>query len=374
MQIALVHDYLKEYGGAERVLEALHQMFPQAPVFVAIYNRQGLGIHAARFKGWDIRTSVMQQIPFITQLLSPLKFLSPLAFESFDLRSFDLVISSSSAYFSKAVITQPNCLHINYVHTPPRYLYGYTVSSSYQKNIISRVLGGLLNHFMRLWDFELSQRPDILVANSENIRKRISKFYRRDSVVIYPPVQAVSTKGDKKEYFLSLGRLDRGKGVNLVVAACNQLRLPLKVVGAGREEESLKKAAGATVHFLGAVSEEEKFKLYAGAKALILAAEDEDFGITSVEAQATGTPVVALRVGGYLETVIENKTGVFFGPEAHQPMADDKALVESLTAVLKEFDPTKFKAEDCQENAQKFSKARFKKEMLDLIDRQLKKV
>lgn len=365
-----MHDFLKEYGGAERVVEVLHEIFPQAPLYVSIFDSKGLGIHAAKFKDWNIHTSWMQKIPFITKLASPLKFLSPIAFESFNLKDFDLVISSSSAYYSKAVITTVNCLHINYVHTPPRYLYGYTSSTTYKKNIIQQVFNGILNHLMRLWDFELAQRPDLLVANSENVRKRINKFYRRDAVVIYPPVDvktiARHTKDSRlkpKDYFLYLGRLDRGKRVALIIQACNQLELPLKVAGTGKEEGNLKKLAGSTVEFLGPVSDEQKAKLYLNAKALILASEDEDFGITSVESQAAGTPVIALKAGGYLETVIPGKTGVFF----------NKPTVESLVSALQNFDPDKFNPQTLQKNAEKFSKEKFKKAILDLVDKNLSK-
>lgn len=371
MKVALIHDYLKEYGGAERVVETLHEIFPQAPLYVSIFDPKGLGIHADRFKNWDIRTSWMQKIPFITKLLSPLKFLSPIAFESFNLGDFDLVISSSSAYYSKAVITPARALHINYVHTPPRYLYGYTNSTSDHKNILKQILIAVLNHLMRIWDFELSQRPDILVANSQNVRKRIQKFYRRDAVVIYPPVdvrgiksQVVGSKQRQKDYLLYLGRLDRGKRVDLIILACNQLGLPLKVAGSGAEENNLKKIAGSTVEFVGSVSDAQRAKLYAGAKGLILAAEDEDFGITSVEAQVSGTPVIALKAGGYLETVISGKTGVFF----------NEPTVESLVAVLPDFDPSKFKTRDLQKNAVRFSKEKFKRAILDLIDKNLRKM
>lgn len=364
MKVALVHDYIREYGGAEKVLEVLHEIFPQAPVYTAYYNPQGLGIHAKKFKDWDIRSSILQKIPFANKLISPFRIFAPLIFENFDLGEFDLVISSSSAvYFAKSVITKPSTLHISYIHTPPRFLYGYTTSFNYKKHLLSRVGGEIMNHFLRIYDFEVSQRPDILVANSKNIQKRIKKFYRRDSVVIYPPVdlEEFREKGEarrEKGYFLSLGRLVRGKGTEIIVASCTKLNLPLKVAGIGPELDRLKSLAGSTIDFLGSVTDEERVKLYQEAKALILAAEDEDFGITAVEAQASGIPIIALRAGGYLETIIEGKTGVFF----NEPNST------SLCQAIENFDPKKYNKKDCIKNAQKFSKQRFKKEMLQLIE------
>lgn len=373
MKIALVHDYLREYGGAERVLEVLHEMFPSAPVFTAYYDPKGLGIHNARVREWDIRTSWMQKLPFGNRLISPLRIFASSAFESFDLIDYDVVISSSSTYFANAVITKPEALHINYIHTPPRYLYGYATSYNYKKHWYTRILGEIANHFLRLYDFEIAQRPDILVANSKNIAARIKKFYRRDSVVIYPPVNTEKFKiqnsklktasQNSKDYYLSLGRLVRGKGTEIIVEACRKLNLPLKVAGSGPEEERLKKIAGKDTEFLGLVNEEELPELLSRAMATIVASEDEDFGIVPVESMACGTPVIAVKRGGFLETVIPGKTGEFF----------EKATTDSLMKTLKEFDPKKISSEDCRKQAEKFSKTRFKKEMSELISKNLKK-
>lgn len=371
MKVALVHDYLREYGGAERVLEVLHEMYPDAPVFTAYYNPKGLGINASRFISWDIRPSWFQNFPFADKLLSPFRIFGPKMFESFNLKEFDLVISSSSAtHLAKSVITRPDALHISYIHTPPRFLYGYTTSFNYKKHWWTRIGGEIINHFMRIMDFEVSQRPDILIANSKNIAKRIKKFYRRESVVIYPPVdleeyQDTSVKYQgKKDYFLSLGRLVRGKGTEIIVQACAKLNLPLKVAGSGPELENLKLLTphSSNITFLGEVSDAERINLLKSAKALIVASEDEDFGITSIEAQAAGTPVIAVCAGGYLETVIEGKTGTFF----------EKASAESLMGVLEKFDPKLYKAQDCIKNASRFSQPRFKKEILDLVEKNIK--
>jgi glycosyltransferase involved in cell wall biosynthesis len=365
MKVALVHDYLKEYGGAEWVLENLHQIFPQAPVFVSYCDYSQFGKKGKYFEGWDIRSSFMQKIPFVKRMLAPLKFLSPLAFESFDLKEFDVVISSSAAYYARAAITAPSTLNLAYVHTPPRYLYGLTTAHGYKKHWWTRIGGEILNHFMRIYDFEIAQRPDILIANSKVTQSRIKKFYRRDSVVINPPVDVsglVKMKKNSGDYFLILSRLDPHKRIDLIISVFTVLELPLKIIGTGRQENDLKKIAGKNVEFLGRVSEEEKNKLLTSAKALVLAAEDEDFGITAVEAQAAGTPVIALRRGGYLETVIEGKTGEFF----------NELSEESLAKAVKEFDPLKYKEADLRKNAQKFSVENFQKEMLTLVEKNLK--
>ncbi len=373
MKVALVHDYLREYGGAERVLEALHEIFPDAPVYTAYVNLEAMGENGKRFKDWDIRPSWFQKFPFANSLLSPFRIFGPMMFESFDLGEFDLVISSSSAtHLAKSVITKPETLHISYIHTPPRFLYGYVTSFNYKKHIWTRIGGEIINHFMRIYDFEVSQRPDILIANSKNVQDRIKKFYRRESVVIYPPVDLSEFRIQNSEfrikdrkYFLVLSRLVRGKGVDVVVEACTRLGLPLKVAGDGPEVENLKKSGGKNVEFLGWVSDQARVKLLQNAKALIVASEDEDFGITSIESQAAGTPVIAPASGGFLETVVDGKTGLLYG-------GPGTVTVDELVRVLGEFRGEDFKAEDLRKNAEKFGKVRFKKEMLELIDKNIK--
>ncbi len=369
MRVALAHDYLREYGGAERVLEALHEIFPDAPVFTAYVNLEAMGENGKRFKGWNIIPSWFQKFPFANKLLSPFRILAPIMFESFDLGEFDLVISSSSAtHLAKSVITKPETLHISYIHTPPRFLYGYTTSFNYKKHWWTKVGGEVINHFMRIYDFEVSQRPDILVANSKNVAARIKKFYRRDSIVIYPPVDLskLPLKKKKEGYYLVLSRLARGKGVEVIVEACGKLGLPLKVAGTGPELKNLKSQMSnvKSIKLLGFVSDEERVKLLQNAKGLILASEDEDFGITSVEAQAVGTPAVAPASGGYLETIADGKTGLLYGGVG-------MVSVEVLMEALQKFDFLKFNPEDLRKNAQKFSKERFKKEILQLVGKHL---
>ena len=368
MKVALAHDFLREHGGAERVLEVLHEIFPDAPVYTTYVNLQSMGENGKRFKDWDIRPSWFQHFPFANHLLSPFRIFAPMMFESFDLSSYDLVISSSSAtHLAKSVITKPETLHLSYIHTPPRFLYGYTTSFNYKKHWWTRIGGEIINHFMRIYDFEVSQRPDILIANSKNVQARIKKFYRRDCVVIYPPVDLKEFKLQKKkqDYFLALNRLVRGKGTEVIVEAATKLRIPLKVAGVGSEMDRLKKIAGKNVQFLGWVSDKERVNLLQNAKALIVASEDEDFGITSIEAQAAGTPVIAPASGGFLETVEDGKTGLLYG-------GPGMVTVDVLVQALQKFDSSKFIPEDLRKNAQNFSKERFKKEILELIGKNLR--
>jgi glycosyltransferase involved in cell wall biosynthesis len=401
VKVALVHDYLREYGGAEMVLEDLHEIFPDAPVYTAYYNPQGLGIHAQEIQKWDIRTSWMQNIPFVARLLSPLRIIAPKAFASFDLSQFDVIISSCNLYSSKAVKTKKGSqLHLSYIHTPPKMLYGYTTSFNYRKHWWIKIGAEVVNHFLRIIDFEISQRPDILITNSKNVQQRIKKFYRRESVVVYPGVdilsflpasptqrgerkQESSTSKDmdpgprsgmtsQKQYFLSLNRLMRGKGTEIVVAACTKLGLPLKVAGSGMELDNLKKIAGPTIEFVGHVTEDQKIELLKNAQALIVATEQEDFGITPIESLAAGTPVIAAQSGGYLETVTPGRTGEFFkvNPDLGQSKKYvDQESVENLIAVLEKFNFKKYNAEDCQTQAEKFSKENFRKKILELVDK-----
>lgn len=364
MKVALAHDYLREYGGAERVLEVLHDIFPNAPVYTFYVNLEAMGENGKRFKNWDIRPSWFQKFPYANKLLSPFRIFGPMGFESFDLSEFDLVISSSSAtHLAKAVITKPETLHLSYIHTPPRFLYGYVTSFNYKKKWYTRIGGEIINHIMRIYDFEVSQRPDILIGNSENIKSRIKKFYRRDSVVIYPPVDLSEIKLQKKkeDFYLVLNRLVRGKGTEMIVEAASKLGIPLKIAGTGPELENLKKKASKNIQFLGWVSDSQRVKLLQDAKALIVGSEDEDFGITSIEAQAAGTPVIAPASGGFLETVIDGKTGLLYGGAG-------MINTEKLIKVLEKFSSSKFEPEILRKNAEKFEVEKFKKEILELVE------
>lgn len=359
MKIALVHDHLVEYGGAERVLEALHEIWPQAPVYVAFYDWKKMGKAASRFGDWEIRPSWVQHCWPVRKLYSPFRFLLPLIWESFDFSGFDLVISASSWYIPKAVKVKPPTKHICYLHAVPRYLYGFKTAIEWQKYWLVRVYALIVNHFLRLYDFQTSQRVDSFIANSKTTAERIKKFYRRESTVIYPPfdLPKVEAKIRRGDYFLIGGRFAGAKNFHLAILACNQLKLPLKVYGTGQLAQELKALAGPTVEFLGYVENGKLAQLYAGCKAYIFPAEDEEFGIVALEAMAYGKPVIGLRSGGIRETIIEGKTGEFF----------DEPTVNSLVAVLQKFKPQKYLPETCRRQAKKFNKERFIREIKEFV-------
>ncbi len=362
MRIAIVHDYLREYGGAERVLEAVHEVWPEAPLFTAFVDWENLGDQGYRFKNWDIRTSWVQHNPIVKKFHSPLRFLAPKIWESFNLFGYDVVISSSGWFICRGVIVKKPAVHICYIHHPPRNLYGYATGSTLQKYWFVRVYATIINFFMRQYDYNTAQKVDYFIANSQETARRVKKFYRRERVVIYPPIELRTQNSmTKKTYYLSVGRLTYSKRVDLAVQAANKLKLPLKIVGSGPEEESLKAIAGPTIEFLGSVPDEELGTLYAGARALIFCALDEDFGMVPVEAMAAGAPVIALGQGGVLETVVDGKTGVIF----------DKPEVEKLVEAIQRFNKTYASDryyKNCLEQAKKFSKERFKKELKQLVE------
>jgi len=365
MKIALAHDYLKEYGGAERVLMALHEIWPEAPIYTIFWKKNSPAGKA--FAGAKIIQSWFGYLPFCDKLISPLRFLIPLIWKSFSFSEYDLVISSASWAITKG-FAGGKTKEICYCHTPPRYLYGYETSKNWQKNFLIKFYATVVNFFMRQYDFRQAQKVTIFVANSREVQKRIAKFYRRESVVVNPPVEVknqnpIRQLADKNQnYFLTGGRLERAKNFDLIIRVFNKLGWPLKVYGRGSQEKYLRQIAGKNIEFLGWISEEEKWRLLAGCKAFVCAATDEDFGITPVEVQAAGRPVIAFRGGGYLETVVEGKTGVFF----------DKLTVEDLISALRCYDNTYhhiIKPEDCCRQAKKFAKKEFKKKMLKLTRR-----
>ena len=357
-RVAIVHDYLREYGGAERVLEALHEIWPDAPVYVSFFDKEALGIHAKKFSDWDIRETWITKLPFYKKLFSPYRIFAKNAFESLDLSEFDLVVSSSNAYMAKAVKVRKGS-HYCYCHTPPRSLYGYTTMTDWKKNPLIRVAGYLINHYMRLFDFEVAQRVDYFIANSKETQGRIDKFYRRESKVIYPSVDLTKkfSQQQDKGYYLYVGRLAKSKNVDLAIKACTSLNLPLKLVGSGKGLDHLKSIAGDTIEFLGAVDDKRLHELYSGAKAFIFPAEDEDFGIVPVEAMGHGVPVISHRSGGPKETIIEDKTGVFF----------DELTTQSLIKAIKKIQKIKFDKKIIRKQAEKFSKQKFQNNIRKLV-------
>jgi glycosyltransferase involved in cell wall biosynthesis len=367
MKIAIVHDYLKEYGGAEKVVEALLEIWPGTPVYTTVFLPEFAGPHRSRVEKWNIKTSFLQHFPFKAKLISLFRFVAPIVFSTMDLTKYDIVIVSSAGTY-----TSPNFVRMNkkstlicYYHTPPRYLYGYPVANDWKNNIARRVLlvlGQIPMFFLRILDKKAAQIPKYLIANSKEVAGRIKRFYNRDSTVIYPPVEIPETGPvvKKENYYLIGGRVSRHKGHDIAIKAFTKLGLPLKVFGgtfASYGLDQFKKEAGDNIEFLGEVSEKEKWELMKKAKAFIFPSEQEDFGIIPVEAMASGTPVIALGQGGPLETIIDGKTGLFF----------NSRTPESLMEAVKKFEKMKFNSEDCITQAKKFSKERFKKEIRKFI-------
>lgn len=370
-RVALVYDRVNKWGGAERVLLALHQLFPDAPLYTSVYNKK-TAQWATVFP--KIIPSFLQNLPFAKTRHDLYAPLMPLAFESFDLSEYDVVISVTSEA-AKGVITKPGTLHICYCLTPTRYLW--SGHEEYFKSARGRLAQPLVA-YLRAWDKVAAQRPDVMVAISQNVASRIKRYYGREASVIYPPVELQSTKSQAPNfkqiqntkftrqrrtsallnsgYFLVVSRLVPYKKIGLVVKAFNKLGLPLVIVGTGSEEKSLRKQARINIQFVGLVDDEKLSGYYQGCKALIFP-QNEDFGITALEAQAAGKPVIAYKGGGALETVIEGKTGIFFKEQT----------VESLVRAARGFDSQTFKPENCMRNAQRFSKEIFLQKFATLI-------
>lgn len=361
MKVALVHDYLKEYGGAERVLEALSELYPDAPIYTAFYKKGSPAWQ--RFKKKKIHASWVQNIPFfVSRLHSPLRFLAPAIWNSFDFSEYDVVIGSASWYVTKGFKKpfEKSFIEICYCHTPPRWLYGYKTSVAWQRFWPVKLYGHIIGHFMRMYDYEAAHRVDYFIANSLEVQARIKKFYRRDATVIYPPVslEVRSTKQEVRgDYYFIVTRIVGAKGLDLAVQAAKEFGFKLKIAGSPAGyytgQKSLAEVAPENVEFLGRVSDEELVQLYSRAKAFLALATDEDFGITPVEAMLCGTPVIAYYGGGFKETVIDGRTGVFF----------HEATVESLGKAVKKFERLHIDPKDCQKQAAKFSKERFRKEI-----------
>lgn len=359
MKVALVHDYIKEYGGAERVLEALCEAYPDAPIYTAFYKKGSPAWERVKHK--KIIPSWVHYIPFFaTKLHSPLRFLAPMIWGSFDFSKYDVIIGSASWYVTKGFQKPKKTLEICYCHTPPRWLYGYRTSVEWQRFWPIKVYGMIVGHFMRMYDYNAAQKVDYFIANSQEVLARIKKFYRRDATVIYPPVSLKVTRDIqqvKRDYYFIVARIVGGKGLELAVEAAKKLGVKLKIAGAPAGyytgHKQLQQDATENIELLGRVTDEELVTLYSGAKAFLALATDEDFGITPVEAMLCGTPVIAYHGGGYKETVIDGKTGIFF----HEP------TVASLAQAIKKFEKMNFDPKECRKQAEKFSKERFIREI-----------
>ena len=327
MKVAIVHDYLNQYGGAERMLEALCELYPDAPIYTSIYDPDAV-LH--RFDDRVVHTSFMQKLPGVMKNHQQYLLLYPYAFESFDLSGYDLVVSSSSAW-AKGAITGPETLHVCYCHTPMRFAWQYEDYARRER--LGRLSRAVLPFFMtrvRLWDVASSLRPDFYVANSQTVAQRIAKYWRRDSVVINPPVEVGNIpyrSGPRDNFYLWVGRMTPYKRADVAVRAFTELGLPLKVVGTGRDMNAIKKLAGPNVEFLGHLPDAEMRQMMSRCRAFIQVGAD-DFGITPVEAMAGGAPVVAINANGPAEVVLDGQTGLFF----------DEQTPESLAGAVRRFE------------------------------------
>lgn len=351
MRVAIVHDDLVQWGGAERALLGICELFPEAPIYTSVFDKANKNL-TKQFSGKKIITSFMQKIPLWRTFYKALLPLYPIAFEQFDFSEFDLVISQTTR-FAKSVITKPDTTHISYIHTPPRFLWNF--SGEKPRGMLSLYLS-----FLRVYDQISSRRVDFFIAGSKNSQKRIQEIYKRESSVCYPFVdldQYKEIEGFDGGYFLLISRLNSYKRVDIAVEAFNNLGERLKIVGVGPEAGKLKRIAKSNVEFLGGVSEDNLIKLLAGCRALVVTAE-EDFGLTPLEAQALGKGVIAYGVGGALETVVEGKTGVFFKEQTK----------ESLEDAIKRFLNIKIDPKICKEQAGQFSKKVFQDRLLKLIN------
>lgn len=360
MKIALVHDYLNQFGGAERVVAALHEIWPQAPVYTSMYDLKKM---PPIFRQMDVRTSFMQRLPFIFNLFKYYFLLYPLAFERIDLSGYDLIISSSSA-FAKGVKIRPGQLHICYCHTPARFVWRY--EDYLKRESIPDFLKFFLPFFLepiRKWDLQTSANVDYFVANSSNVADRIQKTYGRESVIINPPVEESFFKPSAltADYFLVVSRLNSYKRIDLVVEAFNKLDLPLKVIGDGPDRRKLQKIAGPNIEFLGRLPDQELAKYLAQCQALVFPGE-EDFGIVPLEAMAAGRPVIAYQAGGAKETVVDGETGIFFNEQT--PAA--------LAQAVKRFQFETFDKKKLGAHAEQFNKEAFKQKIRSFVDQRAK--
>lgn len=357
-RVALVHDYLNQYGGAERVLEALHELFPTAPVYTSIYDAAAM---PASYLEWDIRTSWMQNLPGWRKHFRKYFLLYPSAFESFNLGAYDMVISSSSAY-AKGVIPRPGAIHICYCHTPMRF--GWRTDDYVAREGIDAQTGRVLSilmTFLRTWDAVSAQRVDAYIANSYEVAGRIRRYYGRMAEVIPPPVDLPPyVPPTPEDFYLAGGRFVPYKRLDLVIEAFSALKLPLVIFGDGRDRARLEALAGPNVRFVGRVSDLDLQGLYRRCRAYVTAG-DEDAGIQPVEAMAAGRPVIAYAAGGVMETVIEEQTGTFF----HEQTAAALAVAVAQSRTLR-FDPRAIR-----QHAEQFGRERFKQRIMGFIEQQI---
>lgn len=370
LKVAIIHDFLTQYGGAEKVLLSLCELFPNAPIYTLIYNKEAMSKSPlfSLLKKGEIRTSFLQKFPnFLKKRKRYLLPFMPTAPEVFDLRDFDLVISSSGAW-SKGVITRLNTVHIAYIHSPMRFVWDYR--EQYFRDIKKKngFFKRMFISYLRIWDFQAAQRPDKLIANSKYTRERIKKYYKKESQVVYPPcVSLCLKKGESKmdlknseKFFLVVSRLSAYKKVDMVIEAFSKMGLPLIVVGEGEQKKHLRKIASRHVKIVGWKSSEDLEKYYANARALIFPTVD-DFGMTMVEAMSHGIPVVAVRKGGAKEIIQEGVNGEFFDAQTPEVLSDGvRRFMEN---------EKNYNSEEIKQSAERFTKEKFKNEILRVIDK-----
>lgn len=368
MKIALVHDYIKEFGGAERVLKNLSDMYPEAPIYTAFCVKGSTA--EKEFRGKKVIESSLAPVLKIWRLYSPLRFLAPIIWKSFDLSKYDLIITSCSWYITRGFGVGPKTKVIAYCHTPPRWLYGYETSVGFTKYWPVKIYAKIVGYFMRKFDYKTAQKINHWIANSKNVAGRIKKYYGKDSVVIYPPIEVEKIKKATKDlkqgnYMIVVSRLVGAKGLEETAKVMKYLGINLKIVGESHGfadvEEKLKKLSGGNIEMTGRVSDEKMYELLGKAKGFIALARDEDFGMTLVEAQAAGIPVLAYNGGGYKESVIEGKTGIFVSS------IDEKTLENAIKKLLS----MKWDREEIIKNAERFSKERFEKEIKKYIENEM---
>jgi glycosyltransferase involved in cell wall biosynthesis len=357
-RVALIHDFLLDVRGAERVFAALCDLYPDADLFTAVYDERGT-------EGWfahrNVNTSFLQRLRPTARTFRPLLPLYPYAMEALDLSAYDVVVSSSSAW-AHGVIVAPEAVHVSYCHNPFRYAWNARELTLGQRGPVTRAALGMVLQRWRMWDFVAAQRVDRYVANSETTRRRILRYFDRESLVLHPPVQTTRFQPVERPgpAYMVLSELMPHKRIDVAVRAFDQLRLPLTVVGDGPDARRLKRIAGPTISFTGRVSDEEAARLLAGCRALVVTATEE-FGIAAVEAQASGRPVIALREGGARETVVEGTTGTFY--ETPDP--------EALAAAVTRFDALAVDPAACVRNAHRFDVSHFRRGMRAVVDEAL---
>lgn len=363
-KVAFIHDYLVQYGGAEKTLEALLELYPGSDIFTGIYEPTHLSdfLNEQNIKG--------PRGGFFAKIQKFMTFLMPYVFENFDLTEYDLIISDGTAW-PKGVLTTPEQLHISYIHTPPRFLYGYATSTPKRNAWYFKPFVSIIDFLIRIWDFYAAQRPDILLTNSKETQKRIKKFYRRDAKVIYPPVDVevdpniaeTNTEIEYQNYYLMLGRLEAYKNFDFVITAFNKMQKNLVIIGIGAEEQRLKDLAGENIYFEGRASENRKNYLINNCEGLINPVKDEDLGIVPIEAMSHGKPVLAHKSGGHLETIKAGESGEFFD------IYNQGKFIKEFQKFEENIKNQKYDAEKIRKSVEKFSKERFQQEMKEIIEK-----